>query len=66
MLHNTDSAAGVAATSAPGLLYVVWVYLINLPVEKWASALTVAFILMQMFFLLWDKLRKRRDKRRHV
>ncbi len=58
MLHNTDSAAGVAATSTPGLIYLAWVYLTSLPVEKWASSLTVVFVLLQTFFLLRDKLKK--------
>lgn len=62
MLHNTDSAAGVAATSTPGLLYATWVYLIGLPVEKWVSTVTLLFIVLQMVFLLRDKLGKRGDK----
>lgn len=62
MLHNTDSATGVAATSAPGLLYAAWVYLIGLPVEKWVSAATGLFILLQTIVLLRDKFCKRGDK----
>lgn len=64
MLHNTDSAAGVAATSTPGLLYAGWVYLIGLPVEKWVSGLTGIFVVMQMVFLLVDRMKKR-GKRGH-
>lgn len=63
MLHNTDSAAGVAATSLPGLLYAAWVYLIGLPVEKWVSGLTGIFVAMQMVFLMIDRLKKNRGKR---
>jgi hypothetical protein len=65
MLHNTDTAAGVAATSLPGLAYSAWVYLIGLPVEKWVSGLTGIFIAMQMIFLLVDRMKKRRGKRGH-
>lgn len=63
MLHNTDSAAGIAATSTPGLLYAVWVYLIGQPIEKWVSAVTLAFVTMQLVFLLRDRMKKRRGKR---
>lgn len=63
MLHNTDSAAGVAATSTPGLLYAAWVYWIGLPVEKWVSGLTAVFIAIQIAFLLADRWKKYRDKR---
>lgn len=65
MIYNTDSAAGVAATSAPGLLYAAWVYMVGLPIEKWVSAATLAFVLTQWAFLLRDRRNKRREKRGH-
>jgi hypothetical protein len=63
MLHNTDTAAGVAYTSAPGLLYVIVRYLLDLPIEKWVSAWTLIFVVLQVAFLLVDRLKKRRGKR---
>jgi hypothetical protein len=64
VIHNTDSAAGVAATSTPGLLYAAWVYMVGLPIEKWVSAATLAFVLLQMSFLVRDRMKKR-GKRGH-
>lgn len=64
VLHNTDSPAGVAATSAPGVVYSVCVYLIGLPVEKWVSGLTAIFVTLQIIFMLADRVKKR-GKRAH-
>jgi hypothetical protein len=63
VIYQTDSAAGVAATSSPGLAYAAWVYLIGLPIEKWVSFVTGLFVVLQIVFLLVDRLKKRRGKR---
>jgi hypothetical protein len=62
-MHNTDSPGGVAATSAPGLIYAAFVYLFNQPIEKWVSAATFFFVVLQMFFLLKDRMKKRRHRK---
>lgn len=63
MLHNTDTPAGVVTTSSPGLAYAALVYVFNQPIEKWVSAATLCFIVLQMFFLLRDRRKKRRERR---
>lgn len=63
MLHNTDSLPGVAATSAPGLFYALLVALFDKPVSWWASVAALVFTLLQIFFLLRDRFKKRRKRR---
>ena len=61
-MHNTDSPGGIVATSAPGLIYAAFVYLFNQPIEKWVSAATFFFVILQMFFLK-DRMKKRRHRK---
>lgn len=63
MLHNTDTAAGVATTSSPGVAYALVVYVFNQPIEKWVSAATFCFVVLQMFFLFRDRRKKRHNRR---
>lgn len=64
MLHNTESLPGVAATSMPGLFYAALVFLFDKPVSWWASMAALVFTLLQIFFLLRDRLKKRTTRRR--
>jgi hypothetical protein len=63
MMHNTDTPTGVAITSAPGILFMILHGLLDAPVEKWASALACIFVILQIAFLLADRLKRRRVKK---
>lgn len=70
MLHNTETPTGVAITSSPGIIFMILHGLLDAPVEKWASALACIFVVLQIAFLLADRLkrrrvRKHREKARH-
>lgn len=61
---SPQTFADVAKVSSPGLAYTAWTWLLNLPVEKWASFATFVLVVLQIIFLLRDRLKKRRAARR--
>lgn len=58
---QTQTPTGIAVTSSPGIAYAAWVYLVGLPLEKWVSFAVLVFTVLQIVFLLKDRMKKRRE-----
>lgn len=48
--------------SAPPVAVTAWHYLLDLPVEKWVSVVTLIYVGLQAFFLVRDRMKKGRTK----
>jgi hypothetical protein len=64
LIDQSQTAAGIAATSTPGLLYLAWHYFTSIPIEKWVSIATFIFVTLQIIFLLADRIKKRKAHRK--
>ncbi len=63
LVGQPQSPGQVATQSAPSLFYLAWTYLSSQPLDKWVQAATLCFVVLQTFFLLRDRLRKRRERK---
>lgn len=63
VLQQPETIGGVAASSSPGVVYTVYAYLAAQPIEKWVSTATFILIALQIFFLLKDQMKKRRERK---
>lgn len=62
MMSSPDSAHGVAVQAAPGVAFTVVNWMLDIPVEKWVSVATLIFVVLQIFFLLRDRMKKRKAR----
>lgn len=58
-----SSTPGVIAQSAPGIAFTVVNWLLDIPVEKWVSVVTLIFVSLQVIFLVRDRFKKRKVSR---
>jgi dolichyl-phosphate-mannose--protein O-mannosyl transferase len=63
LLFQVDTPAGVAVTSSPGVAYAALVYLVGVPIEKWVSVAVLLFTVLQIIFLVKDRMKKRRARK---
>lgn len=55
--------AEAAIKVTPPAAVVGWSWLWNVPLEVWLQRATLVYVLLQMFFLLKDRLDKRKSKK---
>lgn len=58
-----DEIANAAAKAAPPSVIVSWSYLADMTLDKWVAVATLIYVLLQTFFLLKDRLKKRRERK---
>jgi len=66
MTQQPDSASSVLAQASPGLAFTVANWVLDIPVEKWVSVATLIFVVLQIIFLLRDRLKKRKARRAKI
>lgn len=59
-----QNLADVAKASSPGIVYSAAAWLVNIPIEKWVSAATLILVVLQIVFLIRDRIKKRRANRK--
>lgn len=60
MTDNPTAAAAVK--SAPPVAVTLADVIMGIPIDKWVAIATLIYVLLQTFFLLKDRLKKRREK----
>jgi hypothetical protein len=58
-----NEITGALVRMSPPAAVAAWNYLLGLPIEKWVSVATLIYIGLQAFFLLKDRMKKRRDRK---
>jgi hypothetical protein len=58
-----NEITGAVVRMSPPAAVAAWNYVLGMPIEKWVSVATLIYILLQAYFLLKDRLRKRRERR---
>ncbi|WP_295991543.1 hypothetical protein [Rugamonas sp.] len=62
MTPQPDTAASVAANASPGLVYTVVAGILDIPIEKWVTILTLLLVALQIIFMVIDRFKKHRRR----
>lgn len=66
MTQQPDSATGVLAQASPGIAFTLVNWMLDIPVEKWVSVATLIFVVLQIVFLVRDRMKKRKSRRAKI
>jgi hypothetical protein len=55
-----DDITVATVKAAPPVAVTAYNYVLGMPIEKWVSVATLIYIILQAYFLVRDKMRKRR------
>lgn len=56
-----DELASATIKATPPAAVTAYTYVLGMPIEKWVSVGTLIYIVLQVFFLIYDRIKKGRD-----